>query len=137
MDRKMKPLRIFISSVQGEFAEERAALRDYVHGDALMRQFFEVFLFEDAPASDRHPGDLYLDEVERSDIYVGLFGSGYGTEDKEGVSPTEREFDRATSLGIHRLVFLKGVKEEDRHPKMRALLLRAQADLIRKRFNAS
>ena len=27
----MTPLRIFISSVQGEFAGERAALRDYVH----------------------------------------------------------------------------------------------------------
>ena len=131
----MKPLRIFISSVQGEFARERAVLRDYVHGDALMRRFFEVFLFEDAPASDRRPCDLYLEEVERSDIYVGLFGVGYGAEDEEGVSPTEREFDRATSLGVHRLVFLKGAKEEDRDPKMLALIRRAQAGLIRKRFN--
>lgn len=131
----MKPLRIFISSVQGEFVRERAVLRDYVHGDALMRRFFEVFLFEDAPASDRRPDDLYLEEVERSDIYVGLFGVGYGTEDEEGVSPTEREFDRATSLGAHRLVFLKGVKEEDRDPKMLALVHKAQAGLIRKRFN--
>ena len=133
----MKAIRIFISSVQSEFAEERAALRDYVRGDALMRRFFEVFLFEDAPASDRRPDDLYLDEVGRSDIYVGLFGASYGTEDEEGVSPTEREFDRATSLGVHRLVFLKGVKEESRHPKMRALLLRAQEGLVRKRFNTS
>lgn len=30
----MNPLRIFISSVQKEFAEERAALRDYLRGDA-------------------------------------------------------------------------------------------------------
>lgn len=29
----MTPLRIFISSVQKEFAEERAALRDYLRGD--------------------------------------------------------------------------------------------------------
>jgi hypothetical protein len=29
----MKPIRIFISSVQKEFAEERAALRDYLRGD--------------------------------------------------------------------------------------------------------
>lgn len=41
----MKPVRIFISSVQTEFAEERAALRDYLRGDALMRRFFEVFVF--------------------------------------------------------------------------------------------
>ena len=51
----MNALRMFLSSVQSEFAEERAALRDYVHGDALIRQFFDVFLFKDAPASDPSP----------------------------------------------------------------------------------
>ena len=48
----MNPLRIFISSVQGEFAEERAALRDYIRGDPLVRRIFDVFLFSD-PASSR------------------------------------------------------------------------------------
>ena len=51
----MIPLSIFISSVQPEFAQERAALRDYLRGDPLMRRFFEVFLFEDVPAKDRRP----------------------------------------------------------------------------------
>ncbi len=131
----MTPLRIFISSVQTEFAQERAALRDYLRGDPLMRRFFEVFLFEEAPASDRRPDALYLDEVERCDLYVGLFGSTYGTEDSEGVSPTEREFDRATTLGVHRLIFVKGTESHVRHPKMEALIGKAQAGLIRKRFN--
>ena len=36
----MKPLGIFISSVQREFAEERIALRDYLRGDPLMRRFY-------------------------------------------------------------------------------------------------
>ncbi|OGH59060.1 MAG: hypothetical protein A3G34_01890 [Candidatus Lindowbacteria bacterium RIFCSPLOWO2_12_FULL_62_27] len=49
-------LRLFISSVQKEFAAERRALRDFVDGDALLRRFFSVFLFEDLPASDRHAG---------------------------------------------------------------------------------
>ena len=48
----MKALRIFISSVQKEFAEERAALRDYLRGDALLRRFFTPFLFEETPASE-------------------------------------------------------------------------------------
>ena len=30
----MTPLRIFISSVQTEFAQERAALRDYLRGES-------------------------------------------------------------------------------------------------------
>ena len=36
----MLPLRIFISSAQGEFAGERAALRNYVHDDPLIRKRF-------------------------------------------------------------------------------------------------
>ena len=40
----MSPLRIFISSVQKELAPERAALRDYLRGDALMRKFFKVYI---------------------------------------------------------------------------------------------
>ena len=130
----MNPLRIFISSVQDEFAEERAALRDYIRADVLIRRFFDVFLFEDVPASDQRPDELYLDEVERCDVYVGLFGDQYGSEDEEGVSPTEREFDHATAVGAHRLIFMKGTGDA-RHPKMKALIRKAQAGLIRKRFN--
>ena len=44
-------LRLFIRSVQKEFAPERAALRDYLRGDALLRRFFEPFLFEDSTGS--------------------------------------------------------------------------------------
>ena len=133
----MTPLRIFISSVQGEFAREREALRDYVRGDPLMRRCFEVFLFEDVPATDRRPDDLYLDEVERCDLYVGLFGKDYGAEDGTGTSPTEREFDRATVLGKHRLIFLKTVDSGAQHPRMRALIAKAQGGLIRKQFGTA
>ncbi|RKU38747.1 hypothetical protein C6496_04380 [Candidatus Poribacteria bacterium] len=36
----MNPIRIFISSVQREFAQEREVLRDYLRRDPLMRRFF-------------------------------------------------------------------------------------------------
>ncbi len=49
----MKKSTIFISSVQKELQPERRAIKDYVQGDPLLRRFFEVFLFEDLPASDR------------------------------------------------------------------------------------
>ena len=133
----MNRSRIFISSVQSEFAQERRALRDFLQDDPLMRRFFDVFLFEDVPASDRRPDALYLNEVEQSDLYVGLFGNDYGFEDADGVSPTEREFDQATDSGIHRLIFVKGTDDNTRHPKMQALIQKAQAGLIRKRFNTS
>ena len=133
----MTPIRIFISSVQTEFVQERKALRDYLRGDPLMRRFFDVFLFEDVPASDRQPDELYLGEVECCDLYVGLFGNDYGNEDGEGVSPTEREFDHGSALGKYRLIFVKGTDDDARHPKMRTLINKAQIGLIRKRFNST
>ncbi len=132
----MTPIRLFISSVQQEFAEERAALRDYLRGDALMRRFFDVFLFEDVPAADRRADALYLDEVARCDVYVGLFGNEYGSEDAEGISPAEREFDAASAQGKYRLIYVKGAEDAKRHPAMRALIAKAQDSLIRKRFNS-
>ena len=70
-------------------------------------------------------------------MYVGLFGNDYGTEDGEGVSPTEREFDHATGVGLYRLVFVKDAGGGRRHPKMRALIGKAQAGLVRKRFGTT
>ena len=129
----MKPIRIFISSVQKEFAEERAALRDYLRGDPLFRRFFDVFLFEDVPAQDRRADELYLDEVEQCEIYIGLFGCDYGSQDAEGVSPTQQEFDLAGELSKPRFIFVKRSTAEC-NPKMAALIERAGSQLIRRHF---
>jgi predicted HTH transcriptional regulator len=94
-----------------------------------------VFLFEDLPASDRRADSVYLDEVDRSDVFVALFGSEYGVENKAGVSPTELEFDRATERGKPRLVFVKGANDKERHPRMLNLARRAGDQLIRRRFS--
>ena len=41
--------KVFISSVQREFAAERQMLAEYVRKDALLGKFFDVFLFEEEP----------------------------------------------------------------------------------------
>ncbi len=125
---------IFISSVQKEFQAERRAIKDFVQNDPLLRRFFDVFLFEDLPAQDRRADDVYLAEVGRSDIYVGLFGNDYGFEDDDGLSPTEREFNAAAAQGKTRLIFVRGADDKARHPKIRKLIRKAGAQLIRKRF---
>jgi ATP-dependent DNA helicase RecG len=130
----MNPIRLFISSVQKEFAAERAALRNYLRGDALMRRFFEPFLFEDMPAADRRADEVYLHEVERCDIYIGLFGNDYGNENKKGFSPTELEFKEAGKLHKPRLIFVKGNDDQARQPKMKALIKKAGNELIRRKF---
>lgn len=130
-------MKVFISSVQTEFAAERAALRDFLRGDSLLRRFFEPFLFEDVPAADRRADQVYLDQVVGCALYLGLFGEAYGFEDAEGISPTEREFDRASEKHKLRLIFVKGSNDSTKHPKMQALIRRAGGELIRRRFTSS
>jgi predicted HTH transcriptional regulator len=127
--------RIFISSVQKELAAERRALQDYIQGDPLLRRFFEVFLFEDLPATDQRADEVYLAEVDRCAIYLGLFGREYGFEDADGISPTEREFTHASHLRKQRLIFVKGADDAGRQPKMLALVRQAGSELIRRRFS--
>jgi len=129
--------KIFLSSVQKEFKEERSALRSYIYGDALLSRFFEVFLFEDLPASDRRADEVYLEEVQSSDIYLGLFGGRYGAVDGEGMSATHKEFLLASQSGKPRFIFVKGDTDADRDPKMLKLLRLAGEQLIRRRFNTT
>ncbi len=130
--------RIFISSVQKEFAEERQVLANYLQGDPLFRRFFEVFLFEnDVPAADRSPDKVYLKKLADSDIYLGLFGNEYGWENAAGFAPTHLEFNEATRLNKHRLIYVKGADDTTKHAKMQMLIRQAGSELIRRRFNSS
>jgi len=55
-------LKIFISSVQSEFAKERKSLAAYIREDVMLGEFFEVFLFEEQPARSRSAQVVYLDD---------------------------------------------------------------------------
>ncbi len=126
--------RIFISSVQKELALERRAVKHFIYADPLLSRFFEVFLFEDLPAADLRADAVYLSEVDHCTLYLGLFGNDYGFEDTQGISPTEHEFERATTLGKPRLIYVRGGTDDARHPKMQALVRKAGDQLIRRRF---
>ena len=86
-------LRIFISSVQKEFADERRMLAEYIRHDPLLGLFFSVFLFEESPAVDVSAAKLYLPEVESSDIPLYVFRSevlailGYKSRTSDTVLP--------------------------------------------------
>ncbi len=126
--------RIFVSSVQKEFAGVRRLLKRYVARNPAYRRLFDAFVFEeDVVAADRRTDEVYLAELRKCDIYLGLIGNEYGFEDSSGVSPTEREYDEATRLGIPRLLFVRGRDSARRHPKEAAFLSKVSADLIRAR----
>lgn len=128
--------RIFISSVQREFAKERRALAEMIRKDMLLGTFFDVFLFEEMAAQNRSAKSVYLDEVRNSDIYLGLFGCEYGFKDAEGVSPTEREYDLATECGKYRLAFVKRTAAHNRMPKERTLIAKVEREVTRKSFSS-
>jgi ATP-dependent DNA helicase RecG len=130
----MDKIRVFISSVQNEFTHERQMLFDYLMQDALLGLFFEPFVFEKLPASDRSAANIYLSEVEKCDIYLGLFGKNYGYEDKEGISPTEHEFDLAAKLNKVRLIFISNQSNKERDRKEIALIHKAEKEVTRKKF---
>ena len=124
--------KIFISSVQKEFAEERKLLAEYVRKDAILGKFFDVFVFEEVPAQERSASDVYLSEVDDCDIYLGILGAEYGTMDKKGVSATEREYERAERKRKERICFIRdGVERE---PKETAFVARVNAERTRKSF---
>ena len=46
----MRKYRMFISAAQKELKAERRAVKDFVLKGPLSSEYFDVFLFEDAPA---------------------------------------------------------------------------------------
>ena len=129
----MQRKKVFISSVQAEFAEERQVLFDYLTSDALLGRFFEAFIFENIPALNATPQSVFIDKAANCDIYIGIFGQQYGFEDSNGVSPTEREFDAATQANKIRLIYIKQ-SDTDRQPKEMALIRKAENVVVRRSF---
>lgn len=127
--------RVFISSVQDEFAEERRQLKEWLTRDLFVSRFVEsVFLFEDEPSRGKPPQEVFLDEVKSSDIYIGLVGSQYygKTSAKCGVSATEQEYDAAGTVDCERWVYLKAVDKRDK--KASAFVSRVNRDVTRTMF---
>lgn len=129
MNQKYK---LFISSVQTEFADERKSLADYIRKDPLLGSFFIPFIFEETAANTYSVQEVYINQVKQSDIYIGIIGEQYGYEDEEGVSATEREYDIAKSKYIPRWMYLKQFQQ--RHPKVNTLINKIEKEVSRKMF---
>jgi len=75
---------------------------------AVMAAGHVVVDMADFSAADQPPAALCVERLRSCDVYVGLYGTRYGSpvRDRPEVSYTELEFDTATEAGIPRLVFL-------------------------------
>ncbi len=106
----------------------------FIRTHPLLSSRFEPVAFEEEPAQENTPQLVYLDGVENCDIYLGIYGTEYGYQDAQGVSPTEREYDRATELGKYRLAYVRIAEENERHPKEEALIHKIEQDIVRHAF---
>lgn len=126
---------IFVSSVQKEFERGRAAIKQMIESDPILRSHFKAFVFEiDAPAADKTTQRVYLNEIEKSDIYLVLIGNKYGNCAEGELSPTEQEFDKAQELGLQKLVMVRGIDNSKREEREARFLDKVSDGRVRVRF---
>lgn len=125
----MSKFKLFISSVQAEFAEERQALYDFVKNDELLNQYFEPFIFEQIAAQNTNPRQLYLDEAAHCHVYLLLVGQQYGNAPVGGLSPTEQEYYAAGKGSAYRVALIKDLAGLQRDEREERFFRQVQQDL--------
>jgi hypothetical protein len=108
-----KKFKIFLSSPQAGLAKER---NDFL--TLTPAQDAEFSAMEWFPSSPDSPEETCLRHLEGSDCVVLLIGPLYGTiNPKVGISYTQIEYERATSLGLKVFSFLKTPKGKEWQPE--------------------
>ncbi|PKP57072.1 MAG: hypothetical protein CVT88_09380 [Candidatus Altiarchaeales archaeon HGW-Altiarchaeales-1] len=113
---------LFVSGVQEELKTERKAVKNLIIENPLLKDYFNVFLFEDLPAKSKSSKKSYVDEVSKSHVYTGIFGNEYGNVGTDGISATEREFREAQKGNKEILIFIKGGNDKIRDAQVRKLI---------------
>jgi hypothetical protein len=115
---------VFLSSVMGELAAERAAV-----AAALEQLGFRVRWFEDFGGRDDSAAEAYLGEVRSCTIYLGLLGEQYGSMLPSGPyagdSATNAEYLQAQAAG-KRISFWQRKPAEEREGHARRFLAEVQ-----------
>ncbi len=131
----MPKYKVFISSVQSEFAQERQLLFDFISNDELLGQYFEPFIFEQIAAQDTNPQQLYLAEASSSQVYLLLMGLHYGNAWSEELSPTEKEYQAAGESNAYRVAFIKDMDDQQREEREELFFRKVQKELSYRVFS--
>jgi predicted ATPase len=109
-------VRVFVSSVMGELAAERQAVRDAVSSLRLVPVMFEQ-------GARAHPArDVYRAYLGQSQVFVGIYWQSYGwVAPAEQISGLEDEYE--LSAALPRLIYVKG-PAPDREQRLAKLLAR-------------
>jgi predicted HTH transcriptional regulator len=119
-------LRVFISSVQKELADERMEMKVLFTADPFLVQHTVPCFFEQYPAPLRPDKRAYLKLLEKCQIYVLIIGREYGS--CSGQSATHIEYDFAQRRQLPTLVCVKGGKTFPRDKKADAFFRQVLED---------
>ena len=108
-----RDLRVFVSSRMAELAEERRAIKA-----AFEKAGINAWVFEAPDGAGAQPRSIqrtYLDELDQSDLYLGIFWRGYGeyTEDEY-----RHAIDEKPCLVYEKHIDIDGTRD----PKLQTLL---------------
>ncbi len=131
----MPKYKVFISSVQSEFAQERQRIFDFIRTDELIGQHFEPFIFEQIAAQDTNPRQLYIDEASSCQVYLLLIGKRYGNILPEGISPTEKEYQAAGESDAWRVAFISDMDGQKREEEEERFFRTVQNELSYRVFS--
>jgi predicted ATPase len=113
-------LRVFVSSTLVELAEERAAVREAIERLRLSPVLFEL------GARPHPPQELYRSYLERSDVFVGIYGERYGWVGP-GMEISGLEDEYVRSGAKPRLLYVK-TPARSREPRLRAFIEQLEDD---------
>jgi len=98
-----KRYQVFISSTFSDLQDERRQVMETIMQMDCIPAGMEMF-----PASDDEQLEFIQKVIDDCDYYILIIGGRYGSEDYQGISYTEREYDYAFNKGIPILVFMHG-----------------------------
>ena len=131
----MPKYKVFISSVQSEFSQERQLIFDFIRNDELVGQYFEPFIFEQIAAQDKNPRQLYLDEASSCQVYLLFIGKRYGNILPDGISPTEKEYQAAGDGNAWRVAFISDLDGQQREEAEERFFRKVQSELSYRVFS--
>lgn len=97
---KRKRYQIFVSSTFADLEVERGKVMETILSYDCFPAGMEMF-----PAMDEEIFQYIKRIIDDSDYYLLIIGGRYGSEDKDGVSWTEKEYEYAVSKGIPVIAF--------------------------------
>lgn len=98
-----KRYQVFISSTFTDLREERVRVMETVMQLDCFPAGMELF-----PAFDEEQLEFIKKIIDDCDYYVLIIGARYGSEDVDGISYTEKEFDYAVSKKIPVIALIHG-----------------------------